>query len=77
MHWRRAKPRGCRFETPAALLETARANGKVGGRRPALTPQRAKLALDMLDAGVGVTKVAEAFSVSRQTIYRLVEAGAH
>jgi DNA invertase Pin-like site-specific DNA recombinase len=65
--------RGLIIERTMAGLDTARANGKVGGRRPALTPTRAKLALHMLDEGEKVADVARAFSVSRATIYRLAE----
>ena len=68
--------RGLIIERTMAGLDTARANGKVGGRRPALTPEQAKFALDALDTGAKVTNVAQAFGVSRATIYRLVEAGA-
>lgn len=63
--------RGLIIERTMAGLETARANGKVGGRRPALDGDRAALALDMLNRGLKVADVARAFSVSRATIYRL------
>ena len=63
--------RGLIIERTMAGLDTARANGKVGGRRRALTDDRAELALDMLSRGLKVADVARAFSVSRATIYRL------
>lgn len=68
--------RGLIIERTMAGLETARANGKVGGRRPALDSDKAELALDMLNRGLKVADVARAFNVSRATIYRLVEAAA-
>jgi len=66
--------RGLIIERTVAGLETARANGKVGGRRAALTGDRAELALEMLSRGLKVSQVAAAFEVSRPTIYRLAAA---
>lgn len=68
--------RGLIIERTMAGLANARANGRVGGRRSALTTHQAELALDMLARGLSITKTAEAFEVSRTTIYRLIEATA-
>jgi len=65
--------RGLIIERTMAGLDTARANGRVGGRRPALNGDKADLALDMLNRGLKVADVARAFSVSRATIYRLTD----
>ena len=61
-------------------LESARARGRVGGRKPKLTARQAEVARDMYeekgDDGkrkYTVAEIAETFGVSRKTIYRHLE----
>tara|TARA_B100000678_G_scaffold243912_1_gene215704 strand:+ start:172 stop:765 length:594 start_codon:yes stop_codon:yes gene_type:complete len=58
-------------ERTKAGLEAARAKGRVGGRRPKLTPEQRNEALAMLDAGRSQAHVARVFKVSASTISRL------
>lgn len=60
-------------ERTLAGLAAARARGRVGGRKPSLSPkdiEHAKLLLE--NPNITVTEVAERFGVTRQTIYRQV-----
>ena len=52
-------------------LAAARAQGRVGGRRPALTKDQRQAALEMLEQGSSQAQVAHLFEVSRSTISRL------
>ena len=57
-------------------LEAARARGRLGGRKPKLTPQQLEYARKMYDAQeLTVTQIGTLFSVSRQTIYRALAPG--
>ena len=58
-------------------LESARARGRVGGRKPKLTARQAEVARGMYDeTGADgrrkytVAEIAETFGVSRKTVYR-------
>jgi DNA invertase Pin-like site-specific DNA recombinase len=65
-------------ERTHAGLAAARARGRVGGRKPALTPTKAKAARNLYDAGgTTVAEIAQVVGVSRATLYRnlKVEAG--
>lgn len=65
-------------ERTHAGLAAARARGRVGGRKPALTPAKAKAAKGLYDAGgTTVADIARVVGVSRATLYRhlKVEAG--
>lgn len=51
-------------------LAAARARGRVGGRRPRLTPEQAALAQELYDArDRTVQQIANLFSVPRSTVY--------
>ncbi|MDF5757409.1 MULTISPECIES: recombinase family protein [Streptosporangiales] len=51
-------------------LASARARGRVGGRRPKLTPDQAGLAQELYDAREKtVQQIADLFGVSRSTVY--------
>lgn len=60
-------------ERTLAGLEAARRRGRVGGRPPALTPERAALAKRLLGEGNSQRDVARQMGVSRSTIQRLVQ----
>jgi DNA invertase Pin-like site-specific DNA recombinase len=52
-------------------LAAARARGRKGGRKPAMTPEQAALARQLMDAGQHDARaLAALFKVSRATIYR-------
>ncbi len=55
-------------------LAAARARGRVGGRRSKLGPQKAAHVVQRHRAGESVRSLASYFGVSRQTIYRALEA---
>ena len=59
-------------ERTRAGLQVARADGRVGGRRPKLTGEQKREALAMLEAGRSQASVARLFKVSPATISRLV-----
>lgn len=70
-------------ERTRAGLEAARARGRVGGRKPSLSPRQAKLARDMYaekDAdgkrAHTVADIARELKVGRSTIYRYLESPA-
>jgi DNA invertase Pin-like site-specific DNA recombinase len=51
-------------------LASARARGRVGGRRPKLTPDQAGLAQELYDAREKtVQQIADLFGVPRSTVY--------
>lgn len=51
-------------------LAAARARGRKGGRKSALTPKQVQAIRNMYGTGSTVSELAEAFKVSRPTIYR-------
>lgn len=55
-------------------LAAARARGRKGGRKSALTPKQAERIWKMHADGATVSTLAEDFKVSRPTIYRALEA---
>lgn len=55
-------------------LSAARARGRIGGRKPALSPESAAVARDMFESGDHtVAEIAVMFDVSRATIYRAIK----
>lgn len=63
------------LERTNAGLAAARLAGKVGGRRPAMTPAKLEAARKMLDAGQAPKEVASVVGVSLATLYRHLPAG--
>lgn len=64
-------------ERTAAGLTAARARGRVGGRKPALSPKQVKVARDLYAGGEHtVSEIAKIVGVSRATVYRHLEAKA-
>jgi DNA invertase Pin-like site-specific DNA recombinase len=57
-------------ERTQAGLDTARAQGRVGGRPTVMTAERREAARQMLDNGYEVAQVARTLGVGRATIYR-------
>ena len=58
-------------ERTHAGLASARARGRVGGRKPALSPQQVKeVQALMRDPSVNVTSVTKRYGVSRTTLYK-------
>lgn len=58
-------------ERTKAGLEAARARGRKGGRKPALTDKAVKEIKQLLkDPDIEVTEVAKRYGVSRATIYK-------
>lgn len=63
-------------ERTLAGLTAARARGRLGGRKPSLTPRKVQLAQQMYDAGDStVAEIAHVLGVSRATIYRHLSTG--
>lgn len=60
-------------ERTNAGLASARARGRVGGRRPLLTPEQVAMARQLLATGGTGEQVAQAFHVSRSTLYRALK----
>ncbi len=56
-------------------LASARARGRVGGRKPAMTQAKINTARQMYSEGKYVKEIAEVLGVSRPTIYRALEQG--
>jgi DNA invertase Pin-like site-specific DNA recombinase len=54
-------------------LASARARGRVGGRKPAMSPAKIATAKKMYSEGKYVKEIAEVLGVSRPTIYRCLE----
>jgi DNA invertase Pin-like site-specific DNA recombinase len=54
-------------------LAAARARGRVGGRKPAMTQSKVAMAKKMYEEGRYVKEIAEVLGVSRPTIYRALE----
>ncbi len=58
-------------ERTSAGLAAARARGRMGGRKPSLTPKKVKVARRMYEDGDStVAEIAKVLGVSRATIYR-------
>lgn len=58
-----------------AGLATARAAGRIGGRRPKLTDRQIETARKMLDSGEHtISAIAEFLGVARSTLYRALDA---
>lgn len=57
-------------ERTKAGLASAKARGRVGGRRPVFTPEQRLAALEMLRQGVTVRQAAEVLGISRAVIYK-------
>ena len=53
-------------------LAAARARGRNGGRKPALTTSQANLANKLASEGLPITQIAQDLGVSRPTIYRVL-----
>lgn len=51
----------------------ARAEGRVAGPKPKLTPEQVRLVRKAVSDGESVASVARSFGVSRQTVYRAME----
>jgi DNA invertase Pin-like site-specific DNA recombinase len=63
-------------ERTRAGLDQARAEGRVGGRRPKLnTKQRAEIAESVISGRKSAAEMARIFSVSQPTVSRIVAAG--
>lgn len=61
-------------ERTNAGLAAARARGRVGGRKRALTPAQVTMARELLtDPTRDVANVAASFKVSRATLYRALQ----
>lgn len=61
------------IERTNAGLKSARARGRVGGRKPRLTPSQEQAVLSVVDAGQqSLTAIADDFNISRSTLYRLI-----
>jgi DNA invertase Pin-like site-specific DNA recombinase len=58
------------IERTMAGLAAARARGRIGGRRSVITPDKLKVARQMINDGESVTTAARTISVSRATLYR-------
>lgn len=57
-----------------AGLKAARARGRVGGRRPRLTPAQEKAIVTLVQSGQETAaSAAQDFAVSRSTVYRILE----
>lgn len=54
-------------------LAAARARGRMGGRKPAMSPAKIATAKQMYSEGKFVKDIAEVLGVSRPTIYRALE----
>ncbi len=57
-------------ERTTAALRVAASKGRVGGRKPVMTPDRLKAARELLASGMKPSKVAAAIGVSIPTFYR-------
>ena len=58
------------LERTRAGLEAARRSGKVGGRRPVMTPAKTEAAQTLLSNGMDAKEVAMSIGVSLPTLYR-------
>ena len=58
-------------EAQKAGIEHAKAKGEYLGRKPSYTRDQLKAVQDMLSQGAGVSAIAKATGLSRQTVYRI------
>jgi len=58
-------------EAQKAGIEHAKAKGEYLGRKPSYTRDQVKAVQDMLSQGAGVSAIAKATGLSRQTVYRI------
>lgn len=61
-------------ERTLAGLAAARKAGRVGGRKPSLTPRQKKQALSLYEAGERPIDIADTMSVSERTVWRAIAA---
>lgn len=54
-------------------LAAARARGRNGGRKPAMTQSKIQTAKSMYEQGIQIKEIAEVLGVSRPTLYRALE----
>lgn len=59
-------------ERTLAGLAAARKAGRVGGRKPSLTPRQKKQALSLYEAGERPIDIADTMSVSERTVWRAI-----
>jgi DNA invertase Pin-like site-specific DNA recombinase len=60
-------------ERTLAGLQAARARGRVGGRKREMTPEKMKMAAQLLrDGSIQVAEICKTLNVSRSTLYRYV-----
>ncbi len=57
-------------------LAAAKARGRVGGRKPVMSPSKISMAKEMYAGGKFVKEIAEILGVSRPTVYRALDAKA-
>ncbi|HIH9072235.1 TPA: recombinase family protein [Escherichia coli] len=62
-------------ERTKAGLEAARAQGRIGGRRPKLTPEQWEQAGRLIAAGIPRQKVAIIYDVGVSTLYKMFPVG--
>jgi DNA invertase Pin-like site-specific DNA recombinase len=60
-------------ERTRAGLESAKARGRTGGRKPKLSPDQVEMARGLLESGKPPRDVAKAFNVGRSTLYRSIQ----
>ena len=56
-------------ERVMAGIVAARARGRVGGRKPKLSPEQQQLAADMAQGGIPITTIAQTLQCSWHTVY--------
>ena len=59
-----------------AGLAAARARGRKGGRRPKLTPEQHRVAVEMAQGGMAIMTIAQTLGCSRHTVYKALAAAA-
>lgn len=66
------------IERTNAGLKSARARGRIGGRKPRLTPSQEQAVLSVVDGGQqSLTAIADDFNISRSTLYRILDRHRH
>ena len=63
------------IERTRAGLDAAKAQGRIGGRKPKMTPSKLEAACKLLTAGVLPKDVAANLGISVPTLYRWIPAG--
>lgn len=62
------------IERTNAGLKSARAHGKIGGRKPRLTPAQERAVIAVADTGEhSMTSIAQDFHISRSTLHRILK----